>query len=131
MFHSCELTDDCLFFEAKPRMSAITESNGAVGVTYFSEVIGSVRNHKDGNFDYDFEINGNLPNGIRYEACDNLFKLYGAPTQSGVFTFEVVMSISQEDNVSNGDGTDSDDICPFNVQESKSFSITIRSNESS
>lgn len=129
MFHSCEITDDCIFFQAKPRMNTITESAGAIGVTFFSEVVGYVRNHEDEDFEYDFELDGDLPNGIRYETCDNTFKLYGAPTQSGVFTFDLIMNISQEDNVSNGDGTDSDDICPFNVQETKSFSITISPNE--
>jgi len=133
-FYSCETVidevfEDCLLFQAKPRMQSNTNPTGRVSTTYFSEIVGYVKNHDDDNFNYDFELDGDLPNGLRYQSCENVFKIYGAPTETGVFSFDVIMTISQDENVSSSDDSDSNDICGLNVQEINNFVITVLDEE--
>tara|TARA_B100000809_G_scaffold252094_1_gene286375 strand:+ start:3061 stop:3492 length:432 start_codon:yes stop_codon:yes gene_type:complete len=126
-FYGCdtELIEDCLFFQAKPRMYDISRGTAEMNTTYFSEIVGYVKNHDNDNFEYEFEIDGSLPPGIRHLTDGNSFKLYGAPTQTGVFTFDVTLTISQDENIVFNDDSDSNDICYLNTHETKAFTVAV------
>ena len=83
---------DCVFplkAELKGRLE-----DGKVGQPYTGEITGYVKNTPaDDWFDFVFEIHGNPPEGIEFNAYEKNVRFSGIPNEAGVFRFTIEMQI--------------------------------------
>ena len=87
---------------------------------YFDSLTASAINYKnDDDFNYYFDFIGRPPNGINYFIEHRRIYFSGVPTEKGVFSFSIQLSIGE------GIIVPDDGICFGDDSTSKTYSITI------
>ena len=123
LFSRCQLfldeVVDCIA-KVQPKLPDKTLANGEVGVEYFDSLTASAINYKnDDDFNYYFDFIGRPPNGINYFIEHRRIYFSGVPTEKGVFSFSIQLSIGE------GIIVPDDGICFGDDSTSKTYTITI------
>ncbi len=83
---------DCVF-PLKAELKGKLE-DGKVGQPYTGQITGYVKNTPaDDWFDFVFEVRGNPPTGMEYNAYEKNVRFSGIPSEAGVFRFTIELQI--------------------------------------
>ncbi|HMB99595.1 MAG TPA: hypothetical protein VKN14_01015 [Flavobacteriaceae bacterium] len=121
---SCQDILDCIINRSPELPDKILET-GLVNAFYSDFLNAEINNEpQDDDYDYYFELYGDLPEGI--EMFVDYRKVYfeGIPTESGVFTFTIYLSVDPPLYYDYDTDEYEDSLCSYST--SKDYTIRIR-----
>ena len=119
LFSRCNEALDCIA-KVQPKLPDKEFVTGKIGIEYYDSLKASAINSTDDDgFSYNFNITGKLPPGINYFIEHRKIYFRGVPTEKGVFSFTIVLSIGDSIIVTG------DHICFSGDSTSKTYRITI------
>lgn len=84
---SCDNFLDCIT-NKRPQIHDATFRRGEVGIYYYSEVTTEIKNEpRDNDYDYFYELYGDLPEGIQMFVNYRTVSFEGIPEVPGSYTF--------------------------------------------
>ncbi|WP_296383531.1 hypothetical protein [Winogradskyella sp.] len=123
LFFGCEDLVDCIF-NKRPEIPNKYFEAGFVNSYYYEEFTSEVKNDpRDDDYDYFYEIYGDLPDGLEMYANYRTLSIEGMPLTSGTFTFTVHLFVDPPEYYDEDSGRYEDSLCSDST--SKEFSITI------
>jgi len=124
----CSELMDCVA-SARPNIHSKTLQMGHVGINYDDFIQADVTNDpNDDNYDYYFSVSGNLPPGMTYREHGRKVYFSGVPTQSGIYTFKVELTVDPEYDYFENEGffEDGNHICFDDDTTTKEFTIEVQ-----
>ena len=124
----CSELIDCIA-STEPELKSKTLRLGYTGQTYSDFVEAAVKNDShDNDYDYYFTIEGNFPPGLTYFKQGRKLFFNGSGSQSGTYTFKVVVTIDYPEyyDVDQGFWEYDNRICFGDDTCSKTYKITIQ-----
>lgn len=122
-FLSCEDILDCVI----GRSASLPNKSFQVGIEniFYSDYISAeVKNDPDDeNYDYYFDLYGDLPEGLDYYVDNRLLIIEGVPTESGYFEFTVHLMVDGPIYYDYEDDTYHDPLC--SESDSMTYGIVI------
>ncbi len=123
MFSGCEDFFGCVV-NKRPEIHDATFRNGTIGVYYYQEVTTEIKNEpRDNDYDYFYEVYGDLPNGIQMFPNYRTVSFEGTPEVEGTFTFTLVLYVDPPLKYDDDSGQYEEVMCSEST--SKDFTITI------
>ncbi len=87
LLSGCESLLDCVF-DRRPVIHNRTFNDGTVGVYYYEEVTTEIKNEpNDDDYGYNYDIYGELPNGLQMITNHRTVSFEGTPEVAGTFRF--------------------------------------------
>jgi hypothetical protein len=120
----CAELYDCVA-SARPNLHSKNLRIGTVGAAYNDFIDADVTNEPyDNNYDYFYQVDGNLPVGMTYHEQGRKVYFTGVPTVAGTYTFDIRLTIDPKYSDDNGwDGGNR--ICLGDDTITKEFTIVI------
>jgi len=88
----CELLseeiNECIF-KIAPKIPDKNLRQGQVGIPYMETIDAFIKNADDDAFDYRFDVNGKLPDGLNFRSEGRIFIISGTPKIAGTVEFQV------------------------------------------
>lgn len=88
----CELLseeiNECIS-KIAPKLPDKNLRQGQVGVPYMETIDAFIKNADDDAFDYRFDVNGELPQGLTFNSEGRIFIISGTPAVAGTIEFQV------------------------------------------
>lgn len=123
MFSGCEDILDCVF-NRRPEIHDKTFKDGILGVYYYQEVTTEIKNEpRDNDYGYNYEVYGNLPEGLQMFVNYRTVSFEGTPELSGSYAFTLVLYVDPPLRYNNDTDQFEDNMCSEST--SKEFTITI------
>ncbi|WP_299224198.1 hypothetical protein [uncultured Psychroserpens sp.] len=122
MFSGCDDFLECII-DRRPEIHKTTFSDGRVDIYYYHEVTVEIKNEtRDNDYDYYFEIGGQLPDGLEMFVNYRTVSFEGTPEVSGTYRFTLFLYVDPLFN--NGGDCDCEEfLCSDST--SREFTITI------
>ncbi|WP_460219159.1 hypothetical protein [Psychroserpens sp. MEBiC05023] len=90
----CEDILECTIAGRSPELPNKEFDVGLVNLYYFDEFISEINNEpRDDDYIYDYDIYGDLPDGLTFFTNHRRVTIEGSPQTSGVFEFEVFLYV--------------------------------------
>ena len=119
----CEDFLDCTS-NRRPQIHDANFKDGRIGVYYYQEVTTEIKNEpRDNDYGYNYEIYGNLPDGIQMFANYRTVSFEGTPEVAGTFTFTLMLYVDPPMGYDDDSGEYENVMCSEST--SKDFTITI------
>ena len=123
LFSGCQLlldeAVDCIA-KVKPKLPTKDLATGKIDVEYFDSITASAINAPDDDiYSYYFDFTGRPPHGINYIIDHRRIYFSGFPTEKGVFSFSITLSIGE------GIIIPADGICFSDDSTTKKYTIVI------
>ncbi|MDG5491760.1 hypothetical protein [Psychroserpens sp. SPM9] len=119
---SCEDFLDCVI-NRRPELPDKSFRLGVVNSYYYDEFDAQIKNEpRDNDYGYEFEIHGDLPEGLSMIVNYRTVSIEGLPTHPGTYSFTVVLYVNPPINYDADTDTYDDPLC----SESTSKDYTIR-----
>ncbi|WP_422860132.1 hypothetical protein ACOKFD_04325 [Flagellimonas sp. S174] len=118
IFCGCDEILECVF-NINPQINQKQLVVGVVGERYRDRITAQINNEvNDNDYDYFFDVIGELPPGIFVEFNRRSVEIFGTPEESGVYRFQVELFVERFDfNGFDGSPTCSEsDIREFTLQ---------------
>ena len=123
LFFGCEDIIECIF-NKRPEIPNKSFEVGYVNNYYYQEFTSEIKNEpQDNNYDYFYEIYGNLPGGLEMYTNYRTLSIEGIPLTSGAFTFSVYLYVDAPEYYDEDSGSYEDSLCSKST--SKEFSIIV------
>jgi hypothetical protein len=123
MFFGCEDLLDCIV-NRRPEIHDTTFKDGEVGVYYYHEVTTQIKNEpRDNDYGYNYDVYGNLPDGIQMITNYRTVSFEGTPELAGTFRFTLILYVDPP--LSYDYNTDQYEDVMCSESTSKEFTITI------
>ncbi|WP_420602007.1 hypothetical protein [Flagellimonas sp.] len=107
LLQGCDEIYECVF-NINPEIHDKPLEIGLVGERYRGFVTAEISNEvNDNDYDYNFDIFGELPPGIFYDIRRRSIEFYGTPEERGVYRFKVELFVESYDY----DGYDGSPTC--------------------
>lgn len=99
LMNSCEeFWADCVLWPAKAIFVTENIPRASVNQEYYGFIDGGVKNDSDDRqYQYTYEFNGSLPEGLSYYTHRHRFIIEGTPTVAGKFEFTLSLTILSPD----------------------------------
>ncbi len=124
---SCEDTLDCII-NVRPVLAHKSLETGLVGRYYSDVITAEIKNEpRDNDYDYFFDIRGNIPEGVEVIFDYREVIIEGTPTRSGKYTFTIFLDVDPHYSYYYDDfGNEryDDALCTDNT--SKTYTILVR-----
>jgi len=121
---ACEDIIDCIF-NVRPELPDKVLKTGGVDQYYFEEFNAGIKNEpRDDDYDYYFEVYGDLPEGIDIFFNKKNVTIKGTPTESGTFKFTLYLTVEPPEYYDFETGKYDNPLCSDST--SKRYTITIR-----
>lgn len=124
---SCENTLDCII-NVRPVLAHKSMETGLVGQYYSDNITAEIKNEpRDNDYDYYFDVRGNIPEGLDVIFDYREIFIEGTPTKSGRYTFTVFLDVDPLDSYyfdEFGNERYDDALCTDNT--SKTYTIHIK-----
>lgn len=86
----------------QPELSPGALPNPILNQVYNESISVAIRNEPyDDSYDYTFKLSGEFPTGMQASATGRNFRLFGTPTEMGIFNFEVSVTVEPGSGISN------------------------------
>ena len=122
---SCEDFFDCIV-NRRPELPNKEFGVGNLQTYYYEEFDAQIKNEpRDNNYGYDFEIEGDLPDGLSMFVNYRTVSIEGLPTFPGTYTFTIYLYVDPPINYDYETDQYDDPLC----SESTSKEYTIRIND--
>lgn len=96
-FYSCDEIYECIF-NIEPEIHDKQLLIGVVGERYRDLITAEISNEvNDNDYDYFFDVIGQLPPGIFYDENRRSIELFGTPEEAGVYRFRVELFVESFD----------------------------------
>lgn len=123
LFSGCQLlldeAVDCIA-KVKPKLPTKDLATGKIDVEYFDSITASAINAPDDDiYSYYFDIIGRPPRGINYFIDHRRVYFSGFPTEKGIFSFSITLTIGE------GVIIPADGICFSDDSTTKKYTIVI------
>lgn len=97
MFYSCDEIYECVF-NINPEIHQKQLLVGVVGERYEDFITAEISNEvNDNDYDYFFDIIGELPPGIFYDVNRRSVDFFGRPEETGIYRFRVELFVEGYD----------------------------------
>ncbi|MEY8848665.1 hypothetical protein AB9K26_07605 [Psychroserpens sp. XS_ASV72] len=122
-FTSCDNVLECVF-NKRPEIHDTTFGRGQVGVYYYAEVTTEIKNEaNDDDYGYNYELYGDLPDGIQMFVNYRTVSFEGLPEVAGRYTFTLLLYVDPPLVYDEYSNSYQDNMCSHST--SKDFSIVI------
>jgi len=122
-FTNCEDFLDCIV-NRRPELPNKEFGVGDLQTYYYEEFDAQIKNEpRDNDYDYEFEIQGNLPEGLQMVVNYRTVSIEGLPTFPGTYTFTVFLYVYPPVNYDFDTNQYDDPLCSEST--SKEYTITI------
>jgi hypothetical protein len=92
-FYSCDEVIECIL-KIEPEIHTKPMMVGQVYDEYYDVITAEVRNEpNDNDYNYFFDVRGELPPGVSYQINYRNIEFYGVPLSAGIYRFEVELTI--------------------------------------
>jgi hypothetical protein len=119
----CEDIVDCIF-NKRPEIPNKSFNVGYVNHFYSDEFTSEIKNEpRDDDYDYYYEVSGDLPEGIEIYTDYRTLILEGTPLEQGRFRFTIYLDVDPPEYYDEDTGQYEDSLCSDST--SKEFTITI------
>ncbi|WP_055446469.1 hypothetical protein [Lacinutrix mariniflava] len=89
----CEDLLDCII-NRSPELPEKYLESGRVGYVYFQEITAGIKNEpRDDIYDYNFEIYGDIPDGLEVSIDFRTLFIEGTPNDSGRYEFTIALNV--------------------------------------
>ncbi|OUS00755.1 hypothetical protein A9Q86_08325 [Flavobacteriales bacterium 33_180_T64] len=123
-FTSCEDILECVVFGRSPELPDTSFDVGLVNLYYYEEFDAEIKNEpRDNDYEYFFEIDGYLPDGLEMNVSHRTVSIEGSPQSPGSFTFSVFLYVDPP--LSYDSETDEYDENMCSTSTSKEYTIII------
>jgi hypothetical protein len=123
MFSGCEDAFDCIV-NRRPQIHDKVFRDGNVGVYYYQEVTTEIKNEpRDNDYGYNYDVFGELPDGIQMIANYRTVSFEGTPEAAGTYKFTLFLYVDPP--VSYDYDTDQYESVMCSESTSRDFTITI------
>lgn len=124
---SCDELTDCIA-SANPSLENKLLLDGFKGTAYADTISAEVKNDpNDNSYDYYFNVVGSMPSGLSYNVNHRRFNISGTPTQTGTFTFKLILRVDPPESYDDDGGffNDGDRICFGDDTTERTYTIKI------
>ncbi|WP_299392397.1 Ig domain-containing protein [uncultured Gelidibacter sp.] len=123
MFLSCDTIVECIV-NKRPELPDTSFKVGNVNGYYYQELTAEIKNEpRDDNYSYNFDINGNLPDGLSVTTTNRTLVIEGMPSAPGTFNFTIYLYVEGPEYYDEESDKYKDGLCSKST--SKKYSIII------
>jgi len=123
LFFGCEDVIECII-NKRPIIKDTSFEVGTIGNYYYQEVKSEIKNEpRDDDYGYNYEIYGDLPDGLQTFVNYRVISIEGTPETSGAFTFTLHLYVDPPVRYDDYSGEYEDSLCSDFT--SKEFTIII------
>ena len=120
----CETIASCIW-NRRPEIPDKSFEVGNIGYFYYEDLISEIKNESgDDNYEYYYDVTGNLPNGLEMYSDYRTLSIEGNPEISGSFTFTIHLVVDPPEQY-DYDTQEYDDKSMCSTTTSKEFTIII------
>lgn len=117
----CEDIFECIV-NKRPEIKDNTFDIGNIGEYYYAELRSEIKNEpRDNDYGYNYEIFGDLPDGLQTFVNYRTISFEGRPEVSGIFTFTLYLYVDPPEYYDEVSGQYEDSLC----EDSTSKEVTI------